>query len=272
MKKARNLVVISAILGSCASQAATIGAVAQGGLFGSDYIVGGIETNYAYVEGNQSTAPILEPSLGNYSYRAEATFDINALTPQLRVLAVSDNISDIGDPFIAAEAYAFQTYQNTSSSSQTFTINLSLHGVVTNSPTSRLLSDIGIYAGTSMSSNASDCVGGYGGYLSGFNTFMCGDNIGETRLRIDSGTQTVLDTLSFTIAAGETFTTYSTLEALTVGGSVNALNTLNINFDDTTNLKALGEMPSPVPVPAAVWLFGSGLLGLIGVTRRKTRA
>jgi hypothetical protein len=28
---------------------------------------------------------------------------------------------------------------------------------------------------------------------------------------------------------------------------------------------------SPVPVPAAVWLFGSGLLGLIGVARRKRR-
>ena len=27
--------------------------------------------------------------------------------------------------------------------------------------------------------------------------------------------------------------------------------------------------PSAVPVPAAVWLFGSGLLGLIGVARRK---
>ena len=26
---------------------------------------------------------------------------------------------------------------------------------------------------------------------------------------------------------------------------------------------------SPVPVPAAVWLFGSGLIGLIGVARRK---
>jgi len=26
---------------------------------------------------------------------------------------------------------------------------------------------------------------------------------------------------------------------------------------------------SPVPVPAAVWLFGSGLLGLIGIARRK---
>ena len=29
---------------------------------------------------------------------------------------------------------------------------------------------------------------------------------------------------------------------------------------------------SPVPVPAAVWLFGSGLLGLVGVARRKKAA
>mgnify|MGYP003573512419 CR=1 FL=1 len=29
---------------------------------------------------------------------------------------------------------------------------------------------------------------------------------------------------------------------------------------------------SPVPVPAAVWLFGSGLLGLIGMARRKKAA
>jgi len=29
---------------------------------------------------------------------------------------------------------------------------------------------------------------------------------------------------------------------------------------------------SAVPVPAAVWLFGSGLLGLVGVARRKARA
>ena len=29
---------------------------------------------------------------------------------------------------------------------------------------------------------------------------------------------------------------------------------------------------APVPVPAAVWLFGSGLLGLVGVARRKKAA
>ncbi len=28
--------------------------------------------------------------------------------------------------------------------------------------------------------------------------------------------------------------------------------------------------PAPVPIPAAAWLFGSGLMGLIGVARRRT--
>lgn len=30
--------------------------------------------------------------------------------------------------------------------------------------------------------------------------------------------------------------------------------------------------PTVVPVPAAVWLFGSGLIGLVGVARRNTRS
>lgn len=33
----------------------------------------------------------------------------------------------------------------------------------------------------------------------------------------------------------------------------------------------LAQSASPVPVPGAVWLFGSGLLGLMGVARRKAR-
>jgi hypothetical protein len=39
----------------------------------------------------------------------------------------------------------------------------------------------------------------------------------------------------------------------------------NVSFIKT------GELTSTVPVPAAVWLFGSGLLGLIGAARRKAR-
>ncbi|BAZ93192.1 fructose-1-phosphate kinase [Thiohalobacter thiocyanaticus] len=42
----------------------------------------------------------------------------------------------------------------------------------------------------------------------------------------------------------------------------------NANFDITamTNIQVT---PSAIPVPAAVWLFGSGLLGLVGVARRR---
>jgi len=32
------------------------------------------------------------------------------------------------------------------------------------------------------------------------------------------------------------------------------------------------EFPNPVPIPAAVWLFGSGLIGLVGIARRKPMA
>jgi len=39
----------------------------------------------------------------------------------------------------------------------------------------------------------------------------------------------------------------------------------NFLFDDVRFESAA----STVPVPAAVWLFGSGLLGLIGVAKRK---
>lgn len=42
-------------------------------------------------------------------------------------------------------------------------------------------------------------------------------------------------------------------------------------YDNKTNLGMdLRLKLEPVPVPAAVWLFGSGLLGLVGVARRKT--
>ena len=42
----------------------------------------------------------------------------------------------------------------------------------------------------------------------------------------------------------------------------------NANFD-ATSLTVTGYTPAAIPVPAAVWLFGSGLLGLVGVARRK---
>lgn len=41
------------------------------------------------------------------------------------------------------------------------------------------------------------------------------------------------------------------------------------DIDTAAGTYSLVITPSAVPIPAAVWLFGSGLLGLIGVARRK---
>lgn len=42
-----------------------------------------------------------------------------------------------------------------------------------------------------------------------------------------------------------------------------------VRFAGDTRLHYISFNASPVPVPAAVWLFGSGLIGLLGFARRK---
>ncbi|RDH86144.1 MAG: hypothetical protein DIZ80_01355 [endosymbiont of Galathealinum brachiosum] len=44
----------------------------------------------------------------------------------------------------------------------------------------------------------------------------------------------------------------------------------NMNFD-MTSVTMTDYTPSAVPVPAAIWLFGSGLVGLVGFARRKKK-
>jgi hypothetical protein len=50
-------------------------------------------------------------------------------------------------------------------------------------------------------------------------------------------------------------------------GGLNGLTSLTYSYDGITDGHNTG-IPS-VPVPAAVWLFGSGLMGLFGVAKRK---
>ena len=40
----------------------------------------------------------------------------------------------------------------------------------------------------------------------------------------------------------------------------------------SANFDFVAPAAAPIPVPAAVWLFGSGLMGLVGVARRRRKA
>jgi len=59
----------------------------------------------------------------------------------------------------------------------------------------------------------------------------------------------------------------SSLMQLVLAYNDNALYTGDSDFDDM--LVRADFRVAAVPVPAAVWLFGSGLLGLIGMARRR---
>ena len=53
-----------------------------------------------------------------------------------------------------------------------------------------------------------------------------------------------------------------------VGTDIGILLDFALSAGDTVTFNTRFEV-TPVPVPAAVWLFGSGLLGLVGVARRR---
>ena len=66
--------------------------------------------------------------------------------------------------------------------------------------------------------------------------------------------------LTFDVGLGATLGTYL-IEVKLAGGPGSDWIDLN-SFD-------VNVVPSAIPVPAAVWLFGSGLIGLVGVARRR---
>lgn len=96
--------------------------------------------------------------------------------------------------------------------------------------------------------------------VAGSYTFTAADDvnypIGYPELLLNGG---AFDGLNLSIAFG-TFGTFDSLDLWFDG------------FDDSDNLVSgiwTAFQMTPVPVPAAVWLFGSGLLGLVGLARRK---
>src|SRR5947208_552548 len=76
--------------------------------------------------------------------------------------------------------------------------------------------------------------------------------------------QLVLTNLQSTFSAGQLLADVSFMASGVTGSTV--ISNVSFSFGTGEENSAPGV---PVPIPAAVWLFGSGLLGLIGIARRK---
>lgn len=103
------------------------------------------------------------------------------------------------------------------------------------------ISGLGINtAQTLMTANLTKFATGFGNYVLGFNTsnIVCNPNVNA-------------------------YVHCTTNEAVYIG--------LSKSFNFKTGYAANGVALTSVPVPAAVWLFGSGLVGLVGIARRKQK-
>jgi hypothetical protein len=93
---------------------------------------------------------------------------------------------------------------------------------------------------TLMTANLTKFATGYGGYVLGFNTsnIVCNPLINA-------------------------YSQCTTAESIYIG--------IFKSFNFKTDFSTKGYALTSVPIPAAAWLFGSGLLGLVGIARRKKK-
>lgn len=97
------------------------------------------------------------------------------------------------------------------------------------------------------------------------------DGFGKFDIAVSNGGSNRLTTLTFSIdVAGDAISDYVELSSGTAGQGNVFFAAHVAGFDDGQgNTSAYFGGSTPVPVPAAAWLFGSGLLGLVGAARRK---
>jgi hypothetical protein len=140
--------------------------------------------------------------------------------------------------------------------------------------TSQILTNLYPTVGTSTT-------GALANFLNGLNSDL--NSGGLSQLKTSTETSTGTETLSapakyglFTGSdlslAGATAIKLFGLTGNNIAGGQNQSYLLGSAVFNGGVLTITGNAAAPVPLPAAVWLFGSGLMGLVGVSRRRKQA
>lgn len=202
-------------------------------------------------------------SLSNFGGTGQASANLSGptLLPVLGAEGFSGSNSRTGSSAVGMLGYTY-----TGASATTISLDIALDGERggTSSPSDAWVE-----------SNVAVVLGDINYFITDYATFIFevvpgtpGTSVlGESKLSLDLGVgqQTKTDSIAFTLNPGDVFFVWAGIEAGgTRDGFGDAFNTLSMLYSDDTDIS-----PSVVPIPAAIWLFGSGMIGLVGVARRK---
>ena len=84
---------------------------------------------------------------------------------------------------------------------------------------------------------------------------------------VSGNTTTLFNDNQFVLAITDGFSWFEPVSFVEIAPGSNIY---EITFSNGV-VTSIDAVPTVIPVPAAVWLFGSGLLGLVGVARRRAR-
>ena len=218
-------------------------------------------TNYAPLT-TFSDVTFSDGAFGSAEAHASLSAAPGLSTPILR--ARSEANSDVG---IIAVARGVEAYTYLGTTTRRLDLVTILEGTATNpnnSSLTRVLADV--YVMDADAAEAMYPLTGDGILLqSGLATpFQSSIGIGPGAFPFVSGA------VSFDVSPGDSFYVFANLATLAFdGGTAVSMNSLTMSFVDDSDLVAASA--AVVPVPAAVWLFGAGLVTLIGVGSRKKK-
>lgn len=231
------------------------------------------------VGGSQSSSATIGSATAGSSTglqgRGSAGASVQIPTSGLRIPVLRARVeSAMDDFFVSGAALGLQAYRFTGSDGTPVSLNVSLDGSVNKAPDSSNLTGLEVNVWIMSASTpftfpadpvpVSELVANI--ILDSFPEDPFITSMAWDAASTGTGIIDRTDQLDFSLDNGDEFYLMAALSAGADGINASALSwsTLTMEFD-TTELQAA----SVVPLPAAAWLFGTGLLGLIGIARRE---